>query len=559
MNRRVSNLEQRRIVARTPKRPFPSAAMDQPEPLTSAQAAEHAVALDNAQANSLVNPWLFVPALYVMQAIPVTLVQEVSSIAFKGMGVDNEMITRVVSLLSLPWSIKLLWGPLVDLNGTKRGWMVATQTLLILSLGIAALTFLGGKAAFYFTVSAFALTAFFSATCDIATDGYYLLALGKAEQAKFVGVQSACYRAGRLFCTGFLVYLSGSISERLTGRMDNGATIAWTSVMLLATAVYGIGRVIVGWKSPKPVADRVRVSSEGDRERNILRTVAIIAFGLTTYFVINSLTRFTANFLADSLGSVPLLGDLKKGWGLTHDQIVVEQIQLFFCSVGAVGTYFASRALVRGTEMGTAFSTFVRQKGFVAILLFMTFYRFGEVMVVRMAPLFLKDSVEKGGLAMSDKELGLANGFAGVLGIIAGGIVGGFFLSRIGLKRGFWPVAIAMHAPNLLYLWAAIVRPDHLWIYPIAFFDQFGYGFGYAAYAVYLMQVASRTPQYKTSHYAIATALGATFIAIAGASSGIIQANFGYVTFFFCVIFASLPGMLTLLIIPHDEPAGTPA
>lgn len=513
----------------------------------------------DSQPESPVNPWLFIPALYVMQAIPVTLVQEVSSIAFKGMGVDNEMITRVVSLLSLPWSIKLLWGPLVDLSGTKRGWMIATQTLLIVSLGIGALTFLGGKAGFYFTVTAFALTAFFSATCDIATDGYYLLALNKAQQAKFVGVQSAFYRAGRLFCTGFLVYLSGSISERLTGQMDNGATVAWTAVMLLATAVYGGGRILVGLKSPQSSMDPVRVSSEGEREKNILRTLCVIAFGLFTYFVINSITRLSANIAAESLRTLPLLGDLKKGWGLTHDQIVIEQIQLFFCLLGSTGTFFASKALVKGTEMGAAFSTFVRQKGFVAILLFMTFYRFGEVMVVRMAPLFLKDAAEKGGLAMSDKEIGLANGVAGVLGIIAGGMVGGFFLSRIGLKRGFWPVAIAMHAPNLLYLWAAATRPDHLWIYPIAFFDQFGYGFGYAAYAVYLMQISSRTPQYKTSHYAIATALGATFIAIAGASSGIVQANFGYVTFFVCVIFASIPGMLTLLIIPHDDPATTTA
>lgn len=516
---------------------------------------DDAVQGESKQPDCPVNPWLFVPALYVMQAIPVTLVQEVSSIAFKGMGVDNAMITRVVSLLSLPWSIKLLWGPLVDLSGTKRGWMVACQSLLIVSLGIAALTFLGGKAAFFFTVTAFALTAFFSATCDIATDGYYLLALSKAQQAKFVGVQSACYRAGRLFCTGVLVYVAGSISERLAGTMQNGATIAWTAVMLLATAVYGIGRLIVGLRAPRPDTDPLRISTEGDKERNLLRTISVIGFGLTTYFVINSITRFTANFLAEALGSLPLLGDLKRGWGLTHDQLVIEQIQLTFCLLGAIGTFFASRALLRGTEMAAAFGTFVRQRGIVAILFFMTFYRFGEVMVVRMAPLFLKDAAEKGGLAMSDKEIGLANGVAGVLGIIAGGIVGGFFVSRVGLRKGFWPVAIAMHAPNLLYLWAAAVRPDHLWIYPIAFFDQFGYGFGYAAYAVYLMQVASRTPQYKTSHYAIATALGATFIAVAGASSGIIQSNFGYVTFFVCVIFASIPGMLSLLFIPHDDVA----
>src|SRR4051812_35767504 len=84
------------------------------------------------------NPWVFVPLLYFMQAIPVALVQEVSTIVFKDLGVANEPITRWTSIISLPWSLQLLLGPLVDLNFTKRRWILGGQMLIALGLIAAA-------------------------------------------------------------------------------------------------------------------------------------------------------------------------------------------------------------------------------------------------------------------------------------------------------------------------------------------------------------------------------------------------------------------------------------
>ena len=203
--------------------------------------------------------------------------------------------------------------------------------------------------------------------------------------------------------------------------------------------------------------------------------------------------------------------------------------------------------------MAEAFASFVRNRGITAILAFILFYRFGEAMVVKMAPLFMKDSPLKGGLGIGDTLLGQINGLAGVLGIIVGGILGGLIVSRYGLRRSFWPIVICMHLPNLLYVWASRVHPELAAIYGVVFVDQFGYGFGFAGYLVYLMQVAQRG-EFRTSHYAICTGLGAMFIALAGITSGIVQANFGYQNFFLFVILATIPGMLTLLFIPLDEP-----
>jgi PAT family beta-lactamase induction signal transducer AmpG len=219
--------------------------------------------------------------------------------------------------------------------------------------------------------------------------------------------------------------------------------------------------------------------------------------------------------------------------------------------------------------MAQAFSSYVSQRGFIGILAFVLFYRFGEAMVTRVLPLFLKDSVEKGGLAISGKHAGLIVGGAGVIGIIIGGILGGIVVSRFGLRRSFWPLAICMHAPNLLYLaiamgyqtspdpshWQNLVLTD--WpLYVGAFVHEFGYGFGFAAYFVFLMDVAQRG-NFKTAHYAFGTGLGALCGVLAGIVAAVLLASFTgprtYVAFFVAVCILTIPGMLTLLFIPMDE------
>jgi PAT family beta-lactamase induction signal transducer AmpG len=109
-----------------------------------------------------------------------------------------------------------------------------------------------------------------------------------------------------------------------------------------------------------------------------------------------------------------------------------------------------------------------------------------------------------------------------------------------------------MHLPNILYIWAAYVRPDAAWLYPVVFAEAMGYGFGFAGYFVYLMHVAQRN-RFVTSHYAIGTGLGALFITFAFITAGIVQSVFGYKGVFIAACLFTIPGTLTLLFIPMDE------
>ncbi|MEQ1934975.1 MAG: hypothetical protein ABL962_14040, partial [Fimbriimonadaceae bacterium] len=223
-----------------------------------------------------------------------------------------------------------------------------------------------------------------------------------------------------------------------------------------------------------------------------------------------------------------------------------------------------ARRSIRGSEVGNALGSFVRQSGFPAILFFILFYRFGEAVINKISPLFLKDSLDEGGLAISNEQFGVISSFVGVIGIIAGGIIGGLVVSKIGLKKAFLPLALAMHVPNLLYLWASYGTlpmkvlyldwpgPLNLTLGGIIFVDQFGYGFGFAAYSVYLMWVAQRG-QFQTAHYSIGTGMGALCIVTAGVTSGVLEDAFNYRGVFIAVIFASIPGLASLLFVPLDD------
>jgi MFS transporter, PAT family, beta-lactamase induction signal transducer AmpG len=229
-----------------------------------------------------------------------------------------------------------------------------------------------------------------------------------------------------------------------------------------------------------------------------------------------------------------------------------------------VTTAIMIRRALAGTAMATAFISFVRQPRFWAIMAFIMFYRFGEAMVTRVLPLFLKDPIAVGGLGVSTRELGGIIGVSGVLGIICGGIVGGLIVARLGLRKSFWPLAIAMYAPNLFYLIIAVDNhrfadpagwPNwlfHNWVlYLAAYVHEFGYGIGLATYSLFLMNIAQHG-KFKTAHYAFGTGLGALCIVAAGIVSAVLLTIVSYAWFFVAVCLLSIPGMLTLLIVPMD-------
>jgi PAT family beta-lactamase induction signal transducer AmpG len=198
------------------------------------------------------------------------------------------------------------------------------------------------------------------------------------------------------------------------------------------------------------------------------------------------------------------------------------------------------------SEFAGTFVDFFRKKGIVAALLFMLTYRLGESQLVKLASPFLLDGKEKGGLALSTSELGVAYGTVGVLSLMLGGILGGIVIARLGgLRRWIWPMALSLFIPNLVYLYMAYALPDNLLLISACVgFEQFGYGFGFTAYTMYLMLFSDGA--YKTSHYAICTGFMALGMMIPGMYSGWIQEMAGYPLFFLWVLLCSLPVFLVI-------------
>ena len=195
------------------------------------------------------NAWTFIPTLYFAEGLPYVLINTVSVILFKRMGIDNASIAFWTSWLYLPWVIKMFWGPMVDIRSTKRNWILGTQLAMGVALLLVAYA-LNTKGFFVLSLFAFVLGAFVSATCDIATDGFYMLALSGKDQALFVGLRSAFYRLAMIFGSGFLVYLAGRL-ETATGNIP----FSWTIVLVVAGVLFFLAFAYHRFMLPYPAAD----------------------------------------------------------------------------------------------------------------------------------------------------------------------------------------------------------------------------------------------------------------------------------------------------------------
>jgi PAT family beta-lactamase induction signal transducer AmpG len=260
------------------------------------------------------SPWLWVPSLYFGQAIPYIVANSLSVILYKDMGVSNTDIAFYTSLLYLPWVIKPLWSPLVDLAGTKRGWTVGLQLALALALGATGAT-LHLPGWFIASLAVMWVMAFASATHDISADGFYMLGLDDKRQAAFVGVRSTFYRLATLAAQGPLVILAGILSTRL-GDVHQ----AWTIVLFVLAALF---LVLCAWHAavlPRPETDHR--AQESDLLAGFGATFAsffkkrdiwlILGFILTFRLGESQLLKLVAPFLKDPVA--------KGGLGLTTAQ-----------------------------------------------------------------------------------------------------------------------------------------------------------------------------------------------------------------------------------------------
>ena len=199
------------------------------------------------------SPWAWVPTLYFAEGVPYVAVMTISVIIYKRLGLSNTDITLYTSWLYLPWVIKPLWSPFVDMLRTKRWWILTMQILIAAALAGIAFTIPGpfwlqGSLAFFW------LMAFSSATHDIAADGFYMLGLNQHEQAYFVGIRSTFYRIATIFSSGLLVGLAGALQV-----LTRSISFSWSLVFYLIAGLFIALWLYHSWALPRPAEDDERV------------------------------------------------------------------------------------------------------------------------------------------------------------------------------------------------------------------------------------------------------------------------------------------------------------
>ena len=421
-------------------------------------------------------PWLWVPTLYFAEGIPYFIVNNISVVMFKNMGMPNGMLALYTSLLYLPWVIKPLWSPFVDIIKSKRWWIVTMQILM--TVAMLALPCLlpqtTGEAIvqtplFFVTLALFWITAFASATHDIAADEFYMLGLDTGTQAEFVGIRSTFYRLSSIFGQGVLVALAGFLDNH-TGDVH----MAWKVTLLASAVLFACITIYHTWSLPRPASDQMSSST-------------------TVKDIFN--------------------------------------------------------------DFGRTFATFFKKKYVLTALLFMLLYRLPEAFLVKMMNPFLLDTLADGGLGLSTESVGIIYGTIGVAALTAGGILGGFAASRWGLKKSLWPMALALTLPCLSFVFLAAIQPSNIYlISSCVALDQFGYGFGFTAYMLYLIYFSEG--EFKTAHYSLCTAFMALSMMLPGMVAGYVQEALGYTTFFGFVMICCLVTVAVTFLLKVDPEYG---
>lgn len=201
------------------------------------------------------------------------------------------------------------------------------------------------------------------------------------------------------------------------------------------------------------------------------------------------------------------------------------------------------------------FAGYFRKPGIVSVLAFLLLYRFAEAQLGKVAQLFLLDEHAKGGLQLSTDDVGFIYGTVGVVALLLGGICGGWVVARRGLRFWLWPMVLAINVPDAVYVFLSYAKPDSLTAIGVCVaVEQLGYGFGFAAYMLYMIYVARG--EHRTAHYAICTGFMALGVMLPGMWSGWLQEQLGYQHFFLWVLLATLPSFAVVRLVKVDAEFG---
>ena len=536
------------------------------------------------------SPWAWIPTLYFAQGLPYVAVMTISVIMYKRLGISNTDIALYTGWLYLPWVIKPFWSPFVDIIRTKRWWTLTMQWIIAFALAGIAFT-IPTPLFFQLTLAIFWIVGFTSATHDIAADGFYMLALTEHEQSLYVGIRSTFYRVSTVVGQGLLVVLAGAI-ETGTGLdavkvgVEVDPYVAWEAPVMAdlalqdpaaptapgapaAKAEEGPG-AFTRWVAETFGEDRepssgtvantfairgVRLNAkpapgeqvvvnithtsgdagiklmEGDRlvfdENNWDRTAWLY------YDIDHKIKQATTAGFDGASGNIPM------AW-----LVVFAVLSAFFLAVAAYHSWALPHPAADSRDHGgkrtgaeifreffETFRSFFAKKQIWVAVAFMLLYRLPEAQLVKLINPFLLDPIDKGGLGLSTGEVGFVYGTIGIIGLTIGGIVGGIVAAKGGLKKWLWPMAWSMSLTCLTFVYLSY-WPTHslLTINICVFIEQFGYGFGFTAYMLYLIYFSEG--EHKTAHYAICTGFMALGMMIPGMAAGWLQEPIGYRHFF---------------------------
>lgn len=607
------------------------------------------------------NPWAWVSSLYLAEGLPYVVVMTVAVIMYKGLGISNTDIALYTSWLYLPWVIKPLWSPIVDILKTRRAWIWVMQLIIGGGLAGVALT-LPTSRAFQYSLAFLWLLAFSSATQDIAIDGFYLLATTQKEQSFFVGIRTTFYRVSTIFGQGLLVILAGIIQDHSgLAKLDlqvaakpEAAIIQSVVLQEAAVPLDGELRVITDPPtvqiSPTPRTkgeikalialvkhsnvergfyeaekDAAKIADSADSlwtrfaswlarvlqkhfgaakvQTDVAGNIGLVSlhlskppgrevvvslgskvgFGLRSgdekSFSVAEGTRFIfndQNWNQPAMSAIQLdpklkssaaalmeirSGNIPLSWSITFTLLagmflvfgIYHKFILPYPVIDKPGTGHSFSAFVK--EFFHTFSAFFKKEKIGRLLLFLLFFRFAEAQLVKMVAPFLLDAREKGGLGLTTSQVGVAYGTVGIAALTCGGLLGGMVAAKKGLKFWLWWMVLAIHLPDAVFVYLAYALPDNFWIINTCVaIEQFGYGFGFTAYMLYMIYIARG--QHQTAHYAICTGFMALGMMIPGMFSGWLQDIIGYQHFFVWVLLATIPGFLVVTLIPLDPEFG---
>jgi PAT family beta-lactamase induction signal transducer AmpG len=253
--------------------------------------------------------------------------------------------------------------------------------------------------------------------------------------------------------------------------------------------------------------------------------------------------------------------DIPTAWSITFFMAAAILAALFLYHFFVIPYPASDRPAIRNPSMSFTreffhvFALFFRKKGIVTIFAFFLFYRFAETQIVKILAPFLLDPRSKGGLGLTTSEVGIIYGTVGVIALMLGGLLGGYAIYRKGLKCWIWIMLCAMNLPNLVYVYFSQAMPDNFHLINLCVaVEQFGYGFGFTAYTMFMIMVSEG--EYKTVHYAISTGIMALGMMVPAMASGWLQEQLGYQNYFLWVMAATIPGIIVTALVKIDPEFG---